>query len=194
MATKLPIGRLTESVTFLSSTPPPIAVTSLTATGTVATVVTGTPHGLTSGDYAAIRGAVPLGYNSLSARTTVISPTSFTYPVPGGLVSPATGAITVTFTSDSQGGQPDDWYTAGQAFAYIEPLNAAERLAVSAVAAVVNYRAVVHYRTNLTPQMKLRWSRYQTADPLELEIFGVYPHPEPAYAHRFLVLECGELA
>jgi SPP1 family predicted phage head-tail adaptor len=194
MATKLPIGRLTESVTFLSSTPPAIAVTSLTAVGTVASAVTGTPHGLTSGDYAAIRGAVPLGYNTMSARITVTGLSAFTYPVPAGLASPATGTITVTFTSDSQGGQPGDWYTAGHAFAYIEPLNAAERLAVSAVAATVNYRAVVHYRTNLTPQMKLMWLRYQESDPRELAIFGVYPHPEPAYAHRFLVLECGELA
>jgi SPP1 family predicted phage head-tail adaptor len=191
---KLPIGRLTESVTFLSSTPPAIAVSSLTAVGTVASGVTGTPHGLTSGDYAAIRGAVPLGYNSMSARITVTGPSAFTYPVPAGLASPATGTITVTFTSDSQGGQPGDWYDAGQAFAYIEPLNAAERLAVSAVAATVNYRAVVHYRTDLTPQMKLMWLRYRETDPRELAIFGVYPHPEPAYAHRFLVLECGELA
>jgi SPP1 family predicted phage head-tail adaptor len=191
--TKLPIGRLTESVSFLSPHPPAIAVTSLTALGTVASGTTGTPHRLTSGDYAAIRGAVPLGYNMLSARITVTSPTQFSYAVPGGLVSPATGTITVTFTSDSQGGQPDDWYDAGQAFAAIEPLNAAERLAVSAVAATVNYRAVVHYRTGLTPQMKLMWTRYQETDPRELSIFGVYPHPEPAYAHRFLVLECGEL-
>jgi len=191
---KLPIGRLTESVTFLSSTPPAIAVTSLTAVGTVASAVTGTPHGLTSGDYAAIRGAVPLGYNTMSARITVSGLSAFTYPVPAGLASPATGTITVTFTSDSQGGQPGDWYDAGQAFAYIEPLNAAERLAVSAVAATVNYRAVVHYRTDITPQMKLMWLRYRETDPRELAIFGVYPHPEPAYAHRFLVLECGELA
>jgi hypothetical protein len=37
--------------------------------------------------------------------------------------------------------------------------------------------------------------RYQESDPRELAIFGVYPHPEPAYAHRFpQLLECGELA
>ena len=71
---KLPIGRLTESVTFLSATPPAIAVTALTALGTVASGTTGTPHGLRSGDYASIRGAVPVGYNSLSARITVTGP------------------------------------------------------------------------------------------------------------------------
>jgi phage head-tail adaptor, putative, SPP1 family len=169
-------------------------VTTLTAAGTVATGTTGTPHGLTSGDYAAIRGAVPLGYNTMTARVTVTGPTTFTYAVPAGLTSPATGTITVTFSSDSQGGQPDAWYTAGQAFAAIQPLTAAERLAVAAVAATVTYRAVVHYRTGLTPQMKVLWRRYQETDPRELEIFGVFPHPDPAYAHRFLVLECGELA
>jgi len=194
MARTMPIGRLTESVTFLSSTPPAIAVTTLTAIGTVASGTTGTPHGLTSGDYATIRGAVPLGYNTMTARVTVTSPTQFSYPVPAGLASPATGTITVTFTSDSQGGGPSGDYVVGQAFAFIEPLNAAERLAVSTVAATVNYRAVVHYRTGLTPQMTLQWTRYQEAAPRVLQVFGVYPHPEPAYAHRFLVLECGELA
>jgi head-tail adaptor len=191
--TILPIGRLTESVTFLSTTPPDTPVTSLTSTGTVATAVTSGPHGLHTGEYVAIRGALPAGYTTTSRPVTVTGPSAFTYAVPPGLASPATGTITVTFQSDSQGGQPDDLYTVGQAFASIEPMNAAERLVLSGgPAATVNYRAIVHYRTGLTPQMKLRWLRYQDAVPRPLEIFGVYPHPDPAYAHRFLVLECGE--
>jgi SPP1 family predicted phage head-tail adaptor len=194
MARDIPIGRLIEPVTFLSSTPPDVSVTSLTSLGGMASGVTGTPHGLTSGDYAAVRGAIPVGYNTTSRQVTVTGPTTFSYEVPPGLASPATGTITVTFTSDSQGGQPDTLYDAGQALAWIQPLSAAERLAVSAVAATVTYRAVVHYRTGLTPTMKLRWTRYQeTADRI-LEVFGVYPHPEPSYSRRFLVLECGELA
>jgi len=194
MATIQPIGRLTEPVDFLSTTPPAIAVTTLTALGTVASAVTGTPHGLTSGDYASVRGALPLGYNTTSGQVTVTGPTAFSYTVPAGLATPATGTITVTFKSDSQGGQPDDWYPAGSAFAYIEPLNASERQAVGgAAAATVIYRAVIHYRPGLEPHMILHWTRYQETAPRELEIFGVFPHPEPAYAHRFLVLECGEL-
>jgi len=194
MARTLPIGRLTESVMFLSSVPPDVSVTTLTALGTVASGVTASPHGLTSGDYAAIRGAVPVGYNTTSRQVTVTSATQFAYDVPGGLASPATGAITVTFTSDSQGGGPSGEYVVGQAFAAIEPLNAAERLSVSAVAATVNYRAMVHYRPDLTPAMTLQWTRYQEQAPRVLQVFGVYPHPEPSYAHRFLILECGELA
>jgi SPP1 family predicted phage head-tail adaptor len=134
------------------------------------------------------------GFDEVAIYPRVLSPADIAAHYAARLSQPVTGTITVTFQSDSQGGQPDDWYDAGQAFAYIEPLNAAERLAVSAVAATVNYRAVVHYRRGLTPQMKLLWLRYQESDPRELAIFGVYPHPEPAYAHRFLVLECGELA
>src|SRR4029450_6282578 len=57
MARNLPIGRLTESVTFLSSVPPAVGVTSLTSIGTVASGVTATPHGLRSGDYVAMAGA-----------------------------------------------------------------------------------------------------------------------------------------
>src|SRR4030095_12236713 len=128
MARTLPIGRLTESVMFLSSVPPDVSVTTLTALGTVASGVTASPHGLTSGDYAAIRGAVPVGYNTTSRQVTVTIATQFENDVPAVLASPATGAITVTFTSDSQGGGPSGEYVVGQAFAAIEPLNAAERL------------------------------------------------------------------
>jgi SPP1 family predicted phage head-tail adaptor len=189
----LPIGRLTESVDFLSSTPPAIAVTALTSIGSVASGVTGQPHNLTTGDYVAVRGAVPVGYNTTSRQVTVTGPNAFSYDVPPGLATPATGSITVTFDTDSQGGRPDKLYDAGHAFAYIEPLSAAERMAAGAVAPTVTYRAVVHYRAGLTPQMKFRWTRYQETLPRLLNIFGVYPHPEPAYAHRFLVLECGEV-
>jgi len=193
MATVLPIGRLTEPVDFLSTSPPAIPVTTLTALGTVASAVTGTPHGLTSGDYAAVRGALPLGYNTTSGQVTVTSATQFSYTVPAGLASPATGTITVTFKSDSQGGGTEGPFAAGSAFAYIEPLNASERQAVGgAPAAVVLYRVVVHYRPDLGPKMKVRWLRYQETVPRPLEVHGVFPHPEPAYAHRFLVLECGE--
>jgi len=193
MARNLPIGRLTESVAFLSADPPAVSVTGLTANGTLATATTATAHGLRSGDYVAIAGAVPLGYNADSRQVVVVDATTFTYGVPAGLSSPATGAITVTFDSDSQGGHPSDWYSVGQAFAAIEPLNAAERLVAASVAAIVNYRAVVHYRTDLKARMKLRWFRYQEAAPRDLEIFGLYPHPEPTYSHRYLVIECGEV-
>jgi head-tail adaptor len=192
MAT-LPIGRLTESVTFLSSVPQAIPVTSLTSVGTIATAVTGVPHGLRTGEYVAIRGAVPLAYNSTSTQVTVTAAAGLTYAVPAGLASPATGTITVTWTSDSQGGTQYPLTTVGQAFASIEPLSAAERLFASSAVALVTYRAVVHYRTGLTPQMKLQWTRYQELTPRALEIFGIYPHPEPSYAHRFLILECGEM-
>ena len=71
MPTKIPIGRLTESVTFRSAMPPAIAVTALTSIGPKASAVTGQPHGLRSGDYASVRGAMPLAYNTASAQVTV---------------------------------------------------------------------------------------------------------------------------
>lgn len=189
----IPIGRLTEPVTFLTAEPVAVPVTGLTAENGLAAAVTADSHGLRSGDYATIAGAVPAAYNSRSVQVAVTSPTAFTYAVPPGLPPTATGEITVTFKTDSQGGHPARWQEFGRAFAAIEPLNAAERLIVSAVTATVNYRAVVHYRTGLKAKMKLAWLRYQEPEPRQLEIFGVYPHPEPSYSRRYLVIECGEV-
>ena len=68
------------------------AVTSITRSGTVATV-TCTAHGYTTGDSITIQGASPIGYNG-TFTVTVTGPNAFTYTVANTLTTPATGTIT----------------------------------------------------------------------------------------------------
>jgi hypothetical protein len=77
----------------------PVNVTSITRTGTTATVTTATNHGYATGDYVHIAGADSTtdpqmrAYNGAKV-ITVTSPTTFTYTVANGPSSPATGTIT----------------------------------------------------------------------------------------------------
>jgi hypothetical protein len=66
------------------------AVTTLTQSAGTATLTASAVHGLATGDYVVVRGAQPDGYNKV-AQITVTSTTVFTYTVPSGLSSPATG-------------------------------------------------------------------------------------------------------
>jgi len=72
---------------------PFIAVSSLSSSGTTATVVTATAHQLNTGDYVTIKGATPTGYNVTNASITKVDATTFTYSVASGLSTPATGTI-----------------------------------------------------------------------------------------------------
>ncbi len=77
-----------------------INVSSITRTGSTATVITASAHNLASNFVIDnIAGAAETEYNVTNAIITVIDPTSFTYQVTGSPTSPATGTITVTFTS-----------------------------------------------------------------------------------------------
>lgn len=71
------------------------AVTTVTRTGTVATVTTTAQHGYQAGDKVTIAGATETDYNGLQSITAILSPTQFTYTVSGSPTSPATGTITV---------------------------------------------------------------------------------------------------
>jgi hypothetical protein len=69
----------------------PIAVTSITFSGGLATVTSATVHGLTTGDTVFIRGAVQQEYNG-EVTVTVTDTNTFTYPVTGTPAT-ATGVI-----------------------------------------------------------------------------------------------------
>lgn len=69
-----------------------ILVSSITSTGGVATVTTSTPHGLSTNDTITSRGAVQPEYNG-TFTVTVLTTTTFTYPIAGTPVSPATGGV-----------------------------------------------------------------------------------------------------
>jgi subtilisin-like proprotein convertase family protein len=78
----------------------PLSVSSITLSGTTATVTTtGLPNGLNTGKLVTIAGATQAGYDGTFA-ITVTGPNTFTYqiPNPAGLVSPAAsvGGITAT--------------------------------------------------------------------------------------------------
>lgn len=78
-----------------SAAPDNDAVTSITSTGTTATVTTTAAHGYTNDDYVTIAGANQTEYN-VRAQITVTSTTTFTYTISGAPASPATGTITST--------------------------------------------------------------------------------------------------
>lgn len=75
-----------------------VAVTSITRAGSIATVVTATPHGFESGQRTTITGADQAGYNLIKQIIIVIDTTTFAYVVDSGTVSPSTGTISSTTT------------------------------------------------------------------------------------------------
>ncbi len=70
-----------------------VNVSSITRSGTTATVTTATAHGFSTGDVALIAGAAETEYNG-EFVVTVTGGTSFTYDVSGSPATPATGTIT----------------------------------------------------------------------------------------------------
>lgn len=77
------------------------AVTGIAQTSGVATVTTTLAHGFTIGDslYITVSGATPAAYNG-SFLCTVTTTTAFTYLVPSGTTSPATGSSIVYTMED----------------------------------------------------------------------------------------------
>lgn len=70
-----------------------VNVSSITRSGTTATVTTATAHGLATGDVALIAGAAETDYNG-EFVVTITGATTFTYDVVGSPSTPATGTIT----------------------------------------------------------------------------------------------------
>ena len=71
------------------------SVTSITRAGSVATVTTGAPHGLSTGHTVLIAGAAEAEYNGVVTITSTGAST-FTYAVTGTPATPATGTIAHT--------------------------------------------------------------------------------------------------
>ena len=104
--TSIPSGTLIQkadnteytTLTTISIAAQTINVTSITRSGTTATVTTPNSHNLATGVTVTIAGAVETDYN-IAAVVTVTSNTTFTYTVAGSPTSPATGTITASFTT-----------------------------------------------------------------------------------------------
>lgn len=92
---------------FKQITVPSHAVTSITRSGSTATVNTNSAHGLKTNDIVAITGATQTEYNVTAAVVTVTGSTTFTYAVTGTPTTPATGSPVIwdqshfTFAIDS---------------------------------------------------------------------------------------------
>jgi hypothetical protein len=72
----------------------PYTVTSITRSGSTATVTTSAPNPLQTGDTVVIAGATQTEYNG-TFTITVLTDTTFTYQVTGTPATPATGTITL---------------------------------------------------------------------------------------------------
>jgi len=77
-----------------------LAVTSITRSGTTATVTTASPHYLASAVPVTIAGAVETAYNG-GKEIQITGDNTFTYQVAGSPSTPATGTITASFTTGS---------------------------------------------------------------------------------------------
>jgi len=106
-ATSIPIstlfvasdGKIYESDLAVVITASVLSVTSITRSGTTATVTTTSDHGLANNVPATIAGANETDYNVTDAEIVVTGLDTFTYQVSGSPSTPATGTITVSHTS-----------------------------------------------------------------------------------------------
>lgn len=79
---------------------PLLTVSSITRSGSTATVTTSSNHGFSNGDLVKISGATQTEYNG-GFYVTVVNSTRFTYTVSGAPTTPATGTIRATLFRDT---------------------------------------------------------------------------------------------
>ena len=92
-------GKLYDSDSAAVITATVLAITSITRSGTTATVTTTSNHGLANNVTPTIAGANETQYNVSNAVITVTGLNTFTYEVTGSPATPATGTITASHTS-----------------------------------------------------------------------------------------------
>jgi head-tail adaptor len=184
-------GPFRERLQVQENIPDPIAIASLTRSGTVATATTATPHNYASNDYATVAGASPAGYNG-KVKITVTGASSFTYPVANTLATPATGTITVVYVSDAQGGRKIGWQDFATIWGEQLAVRAFEKLQVQALQGQLDYRFRVHARGDLTNDMRAIWTpAWPPGSPTHtLEIHGIAPDGD---GRQYMFLECGEI-
>lgn len=82
-----------------STTPSTLTVSSITRSGTTATVTTSADHELSANDYVTIAGADQTDYNGVFRVLTAPTATTFTYTVSNSPDTPATGTITAVWNN-----------------------------------------------------------------------------------------------
>ncbi len=177
-----PIGAMTERLGVQRNDPPTLSVSSLTRSSTTATVTTTVAHGYLSGDYVTIAGSLVTGYNAKWKIVTVPTATTFTFTCNGSLTTPATGTITVTYTSNGAGGQGANgslWRTLDTVWAEEIPLSVDERLQLAAVQSDVRHRFRARARADWDATMQMLWTPSWPPGMarVTLAIKGILPHP-----------------
>lgn len=156
-----PIGDMRERLVVQRNDPPMLSVFSLTRSSTTATVTTSVAHGYLAGDYVTIADSLVVGYNAKWKIVTVPSAMTFTFTCSSGFTTPATGTITVTYTSNAQGGFGANgslWRTLDSIAAEMIPLSASERLQLQAMQSDLRLRFRVRARADIDPTMRLLWT------------------------------------
>lgn len=188
------LGLLRERLLVQRNDPPTLSLSSLTRSGTTATGTTAVPHGYVATDYATIAGSTVAGWNAKWKIVSVPSSTTFTFTCGSTLTTPATGTMTVVYTSNAQGGKGAHfWRTLDAISAEMIPLGAMERLQIQAVQSSVSYRFRVRSRADLTPTMRLLWtpSWLPAAPRKTLAILGVLPCED---GRTYQYIEASEVA
>lgn len=158
MADSHPVMR--ERIVVQRNDPPTLSVSSITRSSTTATVTTAIPHGYLATDYVTIAGCdgATIGYNAKWKLVSVPTSTTFTFTCSSGFTTPATGTITVIYTSNATGGfGVDFWRTLDTVPAEFIPLGASERLQLLAMNSTVTCKFRIRVRADLTPAMRLLW-------------------------------------
>lgn len=153
-----PIGRMRERLTIQRCDPRTLSVSSLVRSSTTATATTAVPHGYLVGDYVTFAGSLIPGWNAKFKLLTVPTPNTFTFTCSASLTTPATGTITVVYTSNAQGGRVGHWRTLDTVPAEMIPLRTGERLQFTAVQSDVAYRFRIRSRSDVTGAMRLVWT------------------------------------
>lgn len=184
-----------ERLLVQTSAPAAVSVASLTRTSTTATLTTSAVHGYLVGDYVTVAGSGIAGWNAKWKLLTVPTPTTATFTVPGSLTTPATGTMTVIYTSNAQGGRGANgavWRDVVTVSAEAVALSADEFLQIQQVTSDVRYRFRVHVRADLEPTMRLLWTPVWPAGMAQktLTLLGIRPDEARPY---YALLEASEV-
>jgi head-tail adaptor len=170
------IGAMRERLVIQRFDPPSLAVSSLTRSGSTATVTTQEPHDFHTGDQVRHASADQAEYN-VKARVTVTSPKSYTFPVSGSPATPATGAVTATYASDALRGMDKHWRTLDTVPAKLVPLRGSKQLQAGAVQGQTSLRFETRTRDDVTAQMRLRWTPSWLNGPAKSLVMAAPPMP-----------------
>lgn len=191
----LSIGKMREALVVQTNVPPTLSVSSLTRSSTTATATTAVAHGFAVGDYVTFAGSTIVGWNTKFKIVTVPSATTLTFTCASTLTTPATGTITVIYTSNASGGQGANfWRTAWTEYAEAIPLGAMERLQIQAVQSSVQYRFRVYTRAGRTAGQRILWTPSTEAGLARKTLVMTGPALPCEDGRRFQYIEAAEVA